>query len=237
MTTEYSQENEVRALFDEMSQTYGIVHVVSSLGFAYFWRRRCAAAIHRDGNSVLDVMSGAGEMAPILIKRISPRAKICLVDFSSGMCAKAEKNSARWHHAGLQIIREDALRLSSSDEEYDSVTCAFGLKTLSKTEVAHFALELWRITKPGGVVSLLEFSIPQSKFLYPFFMIYVKWYVPILGMIFLGNPDNYRKLWYYTSQFRSCEEVRNDFDRAGFRTEIQSHFFGCATQIIAYKDL
>jgi demethylmenaquinone methyltransferase/2-methoxy-6-polyprenyl-1,4-benzoquinol methylase len=234
-THQHPPENEVRALFDEMSQTYGIVHVISSLGFAYFWRRRCAAAIRRNSKSVLDVMSGAGEMVPILIQQINPQATIRLVDFSSGMCAKAEENSRRWQRSGLKITNENALQLTSKDEEFDSVTCAFGLKTLSDVEMWRFASELWRVTKPDGVVSLLEFSIPSSRLLHPFFKLYVKWYVPILGKLFLGNPDNYRKLWHYTCLFRSCREVIQHFERAGFETNFQSHFFGCATQIVAYK--
>lgn len=226
---------EPRALFDEMAKTYGIVHVISSLGFAFFWRRECAKAIDQKSSAILDVMSGSGEMVPILIRHIRSDARIRLVDFSRGMCEKAQKNSKRWRRQRLEIVNEDALSLSCPDEEFDAVTCSFGLKTLTMNEVDQFAAELWRVTKRNGTVSLLEFSVPRSRFLYPFFKLYVKHYVPLLGRILLGNPDNYRMLWEYTSEFESCRGVIQNFERVGFQTKFYSHFFGCATQIVAVK--
>jgi len=226
---------DVRALFDEMAQTYGLVHVVSSLGFAYFWRRRCAVEVTRDSKCVLDVMSGAGEMAPILMRHLPSDAMIRMVDFSSAMCKKAVENSRRWNRQKVSVIHEDALNLSCEDEEFDAVTCSFGLKTLTDREVEKFAAELWRVTKKEAKVSLLEFSIPNSRVLYPFFKLYVKHYVPFLGKLFLGNPDHYRMLWEYTSEFRNCLSVIHHFEQCGFQIEFRSHFFGCATQIVATK--
>lgn len=230
-----SSQCDVRALFDEMAKTYGLVHVASSLGFGYFWRIRCASAISRKSKSVLDAMSGAGEMGSILMEHLAPDAKIRMVDFSGAMCQKAVENSRRWNRQQVSVINENALNLSCNDEEFDAVTCSFGLKTLTDSEVAQFASELWRVTKRGAKVSLLEFSIPNSEVLYPFFKLYVKHYVPLLGKLLLGNPDNYRMLWEYTYEFRSCRGVIHHFERSGFRTEFRSHFFGCATQIVATK--
>ena len=60
----------VRALFDEMARTYGVVNLVSSLGFAYFWRRSCVAAVRGEAATVCDLMAGgAHDEAMRIIER------------------------------------------------------------------------------------------------------------------------------------------------------------------------
>ncbi len=76
-------------------------------------------------------------------------------------------------------------------------------------------------------------NLPQNRFIRFIFRIYVKIFVPLLGWIFLGNPENYRMLWHYTKKIQSCEKAMVVFRREGFHVEFRSHFFGSATQIIA----
>ncbi len=51
----------VKALFNEMSQTYGVVNILSSLGFAYIWRKQAIDSIPRDCRKIADLMCGGGE--------------------------------------------------------------------------------------------------------------------------------------------------------------------------------
>ena len=79
---------------------------------------------------------------------------------------------------------------------------------------------------------MLEFSMPRSAFIRFFFRLYVKFYVPFLGWLFLGNPDNYRMLWRYTHEFGDCRQTFEAFEKEGFVVEYRTHFFGSATQIV-----
>ncbi len=227
--------NPVQDLFDEMSATYGIVNLISSLGFTFFWRRACGRAADSRCRRVLDVMSGSGEMVPHLAARVGCGASIVLVDFSDGMTARAEANARRWNRAGLVVRKEDALSMSAEDEEFDCVTCSFGLKTLTGPELERFAGEVFRVTKPGGRISLVEISVPQHRLLWIFFRFYVRDLVPLIGAAFMGNPDNYRLLWHYTSQFKDCRAAAQTFEAAGFQTQMRRLFFGCATQIVGQR--
>ncbi|MBE2214163.1 MAG: hypothetical protein IAE82_09860 [Opitutaceae bacterium] len=50
----------IKRLFDEMAQTYGLVNMISSLGFAYFWRRRAVRALPGSAHVVADIFHTAG---------------------------------------------------------------------------------------------------------------------------------------------------------------------------------
>jgi demethylmenaquinone methyltransferase / 2-methoxy-6-polyprenyl-1,4-benzoquinol methylase len=223
----------VKNLFDEMSNTYGIVHLVSSLGFAYLWRKNCVDAISYPSNAVIcDLMAGGGECCTFLKGKLNGDSQLVLVDFSHQMCQKAEQTLKRYQINNYQIICENALDLPLSDE---SIVSTFGLKTFNKNQTADLASEVARVLKPGGIFSLLEFSLPSNRLVRFSFSLYVKYYVPFLGKLLLGNPDNYRLLWEYTYQFGSCESVIGIFENAGFEMELRSYFFGSATHIIGKK--
>jgi demethylmenaquinone methyltransferase / 2-methoxy-6-polyprenyl-1,4-benzoquinol methylase len=153
-----SSSESVRKLFDEMAETYGLVHLFSSLGFAYSWRRACSSAIPSSSRRALDVMAGCGEMAPHLEKRLGAELDLTLLDFSEGMCRRATQNAKHWPRSRVKVVQDDALRMPFADGAFDAVTCSFGLKTLTADEVTLFAAELFRVVRPGGTVSLLEFS-------------------------------------------------------------------------------
>ena len=74
--------------------------------------------------------------------------------------------------------------------------------------------------------------MPTNGFIRFFFRLYVKFYVPFLGWLFLGNPDNYRMLWRYTTEFGDCRQAFEVFQQEGFDLEYRTHFFGSATQIV-----
>lgn len=230
--TDIHADDYVKNLFDEMSQTYGLVHLFSSLGFAYFWRKACVFALGSNGEHVCDLMTGGAESLTHIKARFGPTASVDLVDFSDKMCAQAEGVLERNDYANCKVINCNALALPFEASSYDAVVSTFGLKTLSPDDFKNLAKEIKRILKPGGEVSLLEFSIPQNSFIRFFFQLYVKYYVPLLGRLLLGNPDNYRMLWRYTVEFQNCKKLINIFEQEGFKVAYRSHFLGSATQII-----
>ena len=225
-------ERFVKSLFDEMAKTYGLVNLLSSLGFAYFWRRRAVYDLGDEGAAICDLMTGGAECLTHIKKRFGNDSNVHLVDWSDGMCRRAQKTIDNQQHSQCKVVNASALNLPCEDCSYDAVVSTFGLKTLAEHEVPLLAKEIKRVLKPNGAFSLLEFSMPPNRFVRFFFRIYVKYYVPFLGWAFLGNPDNYRMLWNYTQEFSNCQQVAEIFERVGFYVEYKSRFFGSATQII-----
>lgn len=225
----------VASLFNEMAKTYGVVNMISSLGFAYFWRRNAVNQLPSDARDVVDLMAGGGECLIHINKRYAPNARVLLVDWSDEMCNRARAAVARSTNSDHTVICSDALDVPEPDQHFDAVVSTFGLKTLRDDDIEKLADEVMRLLKPGGVASILEFSVPSLPVIHTFFKLYVKYYVPFLGRVFLGNPDNYRLLWKYTEEFGNCQKVIVRFQDVGFHVEYKTYFLGSATQIICQK--
>jgi demethylmenaquinone methyltransferase/2-methoxy-6-polyprenyl-1,4-benzoquinol methylase len=225
----------VKDLFDEMTQTYGIVNLISSFGFARLWRRQCIRSIQLSRDAiVLDLMTGMGELCPHLLKLIGRNGTVYAVDLSPVMCDRARQHMKNGEKR-LQVIEANALNCPFEDESVDAVVSTFGLKTLDSGQLTMLAREVGRLLRPGGQFAFLEISVPPSWILrYPY-MFYINWIIPLIGWLAAGNPDNYRLLGIYTSAFQNCNVAAASFAAAGLAVNYQSYFFGCATGIRGFK--
>lgn len=207
----------VRALFDEMSATYGLVNLVSSFGFCRRWRLQCVQHAQLfDGARVVDLMTGMGELCPEVGNSIGPGGRIIAVDISPVMCSKTRQHQAERLVCPLEVIEADALCSSLPTGSADVVLASFGLKTFSSDQVRQLAREVRRLLKPGGVFSFIEISVPPSGVLRWPYMLYLKRLIPLIGRLLMGNPENYRLLGVYTEAFGSCHSVASAFRAVGF---------------------
>jgi len=226
----------VRDLFDEMSETYGLVNLVSSFGFCHRWRRQCVRQVEiPEGCAVVDLMAGMGELSPDIAGRTGSRGSLVSLDISSVMCRNARRYENGALDCSVRVVEDNALCSSLPAESADVVISAFGLKTLRPVEHNALAQEIHRILKPGGTFSLVEISVPNSPWLRVPYMFYLHRVIPLIGRLLKGNPDNYRLLGVYTSLFRNCHETAAAFRRAGLEATVQHLFFGCATGLTGRK--
>ena len=121
-------EQYLKELFNEMARTYGVVNTLSSFGFNYLWRKVCVEnAEIRDSDMVCDLMSGNGENAFHIRKRIGDL--IC-IDFSEIMARNCKRNCLRFKFR-TEVIIENVFNLKLPDNSVDRIICSFGLKTLN----------------------------------------------------------------------------------------------------------
>jgi demethylmenaquinone methyltransferase/2-methoxy-6-polyprenyl-1,4-benzoquinol methylase len=151
----------------------------------------------------------------------------------------ATQRLAALHEKGekmpVKIRRENALAMSLADNSLDTVLVGFGLKTLSFEQQSLLADELLRVLKPGGRFSMVDISVPASHIVRWPYLFYLNRLVPIFGKLLLGNPENYRMLGVYTTQFRNSRRVYELFRSKGFSVTYHSLFFGCASGITGMK--
>jgi demethylmenaquinone methyltransferase/2-methoxy-6-polyprenyl-1,4-benzoquinol methylase len=229
-------EKYVAHLFDQMGPSYDIVNLISSLGFSEIWRARCVQNLPaKKGAVVADLMAGSGECWTYLKRQVMPIEKIVSVDFSSVMCSRQKHRLNRLKNVDIDIRCENALSMSLEASSVNYIVSAFGLKTFNAPLLDRLALEMFRILRPGGACSLLEISVPDSKFLRIPYMFYIKKLIPLIGRIFLKDIECYKMLGVYTEAFGSCAKVVGHFQKAGFQVSVKKHFFGCATSLIAKK--
>ncbi len=226
----------VRQLFEEMATTYGVVNLISSFGFARRWRRQCVRAIPiRPGDRVLDLMTGMGEIIPDASRLIGAEGSVTAVDISARMCQRARKHTGGRVPCPVRVIEADVLSVDFPPESADVVLSSFGLKTLSSDQIRTLARRVHDVLAPGGRLSFVEISVPPSHRLRGPYMFYLRRAIPVLGALFLGNPENYRLLGVYTEAFGDCSDAYRSFAEAGLVVEPVSYFFGCATGVIGRK--
>ncbi len=118
-----------------------------SLGERLFRHRKFDLA---GAKKILDVGSGAGQIARNLIKYADPDASITCFDLSHGMVRRATK---RIKSNRPNFVVADLTRLPFADATFDCVTCGYVLEHLPDARLG--LAELSRVMVPGGRMLLL----------------------------------------------------------------------------------
>jgi demethylmenaquinone methyltransferase/2-methoxy-6-polyprenyl-1,4-benzoquinol methylase len=222
----------VAQLFDAMAGSYERVNELTSFGFSRRWRRRAVDWLApAPGDTVLDAMTGMGEGWRHLARRIGPTGRIIAIDSSPCMLARAAERQLGPGAPMVEPLLRDALDAGIADGSLDGLLCLFGIKTLSDTQRDRFAAGIARMLRPGGRFSLIEVSVPPWRVLRVPYMAYLRHAVPLVGRLFLGEPEPYRTLAGYTSRFGDCGDMARSLRAAGLEVEPMSAFFGCATGV------
>jgi len=184
---------------------------------------------------VVDLMTGMGECWKHILKKSDKNSKLIGLDFSTEMINRAEKNKGKYKKSTIEILKENVFENSIANETADFVISGFGLKTFNDDQLRKLADEIDRILKPNGKFSLIDVSVPKSRLLKPFYMLYLKTIIPFLGKLFLGSPETYKMLGVYTEEYGNSKNVHQIFNGLEFDVEYVEYFYGCASGIKGRK--
>lgn len=183
-------------MFSGVAPRYDLLNHLLSFGIDTSWRRRTADRLlglcQVDG-PVLDVCTGTGDLAFALRKRERQRQRggrqaegpyrdLIGVDFVPEMLAIAEKKRKKQppeRVEGMEFREGDALELPFEDGRFALVTVAFGLRNTAEPDRA--LREMVRVCKPGGIVAVLEFTMPTAPVLATSYRWYFHRILPLLG--------------------------------------------------------
>ncbi len=143
----------VSAMFDQVARRYDLMNTVASVGQVYVWRRAVVNALDpRPGQRILDLAAGTGTSSAAIAAR---GAHVVACDLSPGMI-----EVGRERHPDLEFVLGNATDLPFPDDEFDAVTISFGLRNVQDVPAA--LREILRVTKPGGILLICEFSAPTN---------------------------------------------------------------------------
>ncbi len=172
------------SLFAPLAGSYDRVGAALSLGQDPRWRRFLVSRIPDDGGSVLDVATGTGLVASLLLRRGHP---VTGVDQSPEMLAAAQ---ARFE-GRVPLVEASAEALPFPDASFDHLTFTYLLRYVD--DPAATLRELARVVRPGGTVAMLEFALPRGAWRAAW-ELYVRLGLPLAGR--LVSPA-----WYEVGRF------------------------------------
>lgn len=225
----------VRGMFAEIAPRYDLVNRLLSGGIDILWRRTTVRrAPPPDGGAILDVCCGTGDLALTYAAKAPSNTRIVASDFCRPMLDRGEEKAAQAGRA-IEWVEADAMALPFADAEFDLVTVAFGLRNIADT--ARGLAEMARVTKPGGRLAILEFSLPQSTLVRQGYLWYFRNVLPRLGNAVARNgSDAYTYLNKSVEEFPSGERLAALVRNAGYQSvEMVPLTFGIATLTIATR--
>lgn len=232
----------VGQVFDSVADRYDLMNDLMSFGVHRLWKRRVIdMANPRLGQHCLDLASGTGDLAAALAKRVSrPPARARLEDgggerqqplaavntsgVANGRVVAADINFSmlsrgrdrlldRGIAEPIHYVQADAEQLPFPDSSFDLVTIAFGLRNVTRKEIALEAMA--RVLRPGGRLLILEFSKPRVPGLKPLYDLYSFTALPMMGRMVVDDAESYRYLAESIRMHPDQESLREMMTAAG----------------------
>jgi demethylmenaquinone methyltransferase/2-methoxy-6-polyprenyl-1,4-benzoquinol methylase len=213
----------VHGVFTNVASRYDVMNDVMSGGIHRLWKDAMMDWLApRDGQRLLDVAGGTGDIAFRFLKR-APGATATVLDMTESMLIEGERRSEAAQLAEkLDWVVGDAMALPFPDNSFDVYTISFGIRNV--TRIADALSEAYRVLKPGGRLMVLEFSQLPNDGLQKLYDLYSFNVIPRMGQVIAGDRDSYQYL---------VESIRKFPDQEAFATMIRDAGF----ERVAYRNL
>lgn len=215
----------VHGVFESIADGYDAANDRISLGMHRMWKRcledvALAACAGREPGIVLDVCCGTGDITE-QIARAHPELLVVGLDFSAGMLDVACTRMAGMDN--VLLVEGNAMDLPFDDGIFDAAVVSFGLRNTPDYE--QVLRQMARVTRPGGSVACLDASVPDAAFVRPFYRLYYKYIMTLLGGG-VRHHGEYEWLYESTQQFLSKIELAALFGRVGLE-QVAARSFMC----------
>jgi demethylmenaquinone methyltransferase/2-methoxy-6-polyprenyl-1,4-benzoquinol methylase len=207
---------EQKRLFASIASKYDILNHLLSLNIDRRWRRRlvdCAGI--RNGDNILDVCTGTGDIA-IRFARADGTDRIYGIDQSEEMLKIARRKIGSNRLGGkIGLLEANALHLPFRDDSFALVSIGFGLRNVG--EHNRSVAEMARVLRKGGRLMILEFSPPSSGLFGTVYRLHLKTIIRAVGGTVSGCADAYRHLSTSITGFPRPKEIITIMRAEGLR--------------------
>jgi demethylmenaquinone methyltransferase / 2-methoxy-6-polyprenyl-1,4-benzoquinol methylase len=210
---EAQKARRVRGVFDSVASRYDLMNDLMSMGMHRAWKAYAVAVANlREGDRVLDIAGGTGDLARAFAKKVGTRGTVVHTDINEAMLRQGRD---RLLDEGLVLPTSicDAEALPFAGGSFDLVSVAFGLRNMTHKERA--LAEMNRVLRAGGRLLVLEFSkvAPPLEKAYDWYSFKV---LPRLGRWVAGDADSYRYLAESIRMHPGQAELKAMMKAAGF---------------------
>lgn len=226
-------------MFDNIARTYDVANRILSFGVDKSWRKEaCDKTLTYYGkpqiDMILDVACGTGDMCEWWERRAQAKAidvnEIYGIDPSAGMLDVAKKKGLN-----AKFIQAEAKDLPVNDNSADILSISYGLRNVVDREEA--LQEFFRVLKPGGMLTILEFTKPRKQTLASRIRdFYMKKVLPFIGGLLSKNFEAYHYLPNSIDRFLTTEKLVEELEKTGFKVyEAKGYSMDISTLFIAAK--
>jgi demethylmenaquinone methyltransferase/2-methoxy-6-polyprenyl-1,4-benzoquinol methylase len=206
---------QVQQMFSAIAGKYDVLNHVLSGGVDFWWWWRMARVSGAGpGKRFLDVAAGTGDSSLALARR---GADVISTDFTHAML---RLGPAKFRRKGLAdriwaSSDADAQRLPFRDASFDGLTICYGIRNVEDRARAYG--EFLRVLRPGGRLTILEFSRPVFPGLRAFYNWYSLRVLPRIGAWVSGDGSAYTYLPESIRTFPDQPSLAAELVSAGFR--------------------
>lgn len=215
-------------MFASIADRYDLANRALSLGVDYFWRKLAACLVAETSpRRILDLATGSGELA-LAMKQKCANAEVIGADFCEPMLRQAQRKGVS------PLVVADGTCLPFASDRFDVVTVAFGLRNMASRETA--LKEMSRVLRTGGLVMVMDFSMPHHPILLTPYRWYLHHVLPKFAGWLTGKPEAYEYLGDSIEAFPRHQAMRDLLHACGFAGSKQVLLsFGIASIYTAIK--
>lgn len=211
-----TKKKQVSTMFDTISMEYDRINRLITFGVDLKWRKKLVARVASESpKRVLDVATGTGDLAVAIAK--SCEAHVIGLDLSPGMLdVGKQKVSESQLGDRIEMVIGDSELLPYPDHSFDAVTVAFGIRNFENLDQG--LTEILRVLRPGGLLAVLETSMPKNRIIRAMYRIHSKSVLPLMGKLFSKDPKAYQYLSNSATVFPYNEKLTEIFLKLGFQS-------------------
>ncbi len=222
---EHANHNlEVNRVFDQVSKRYDLMNDLMSLGTHRILKRIfCESTSVHEGDDVLDVAGGTGDIAKLLVESVGDTGSVTVLDVNERMTVEGRDRLIEAGYAEVQFVVANVEAMPLPDHSYDCISMAFGIRNVADKQAA--LAECYRVLKAQGRLSILEFAHPTSPGLNSAFHSYRRLW-PLLGSAVVGDTKPYEYLVSSIDTHTTQDELKALVEYAGFHYSQYDNLLG-----------
>ena len=214
--TETEKVSLVDSVFTSVAERYDLMNDLMSFGAHRFWKKYFLLCSNiKKGQIVLDLASGTGDITKLTSKAVGEKGLVVSCDINFAMLSQGRNNMIDDGIIdNILYVQSDAQELAFSENSFDHVTMAFGLRNTASIDKA--LKSIYKILKPGGSIQVLEFSKVDEIIEKPY-KTFLNNFIPFLGKFVARDENSYKYLAESIEMHPSQGELINMMESSQFK--------------------
>ena len=210
------KEGKVKEVFDSVAHNYDLMNDLMSLGIHRLWKRYTACASElRNGDKVLDVASGSGDLSRLFSQKVGNRGHVYVTDINEAMLnVGRDRLTNEGIISNVSYVLANAETLPFKSNYFNCLSIGFGLRNV--TDKAKALASMYDKIAPGGKLMILEFSTPSIPLLKPIYDLYSFSLLPMIGKFIANDSESYQYLAESIRMHPDQKTLKTMIEKAGF---------------------